>query len=305
MVSPSERVRRLCLVLLIACAPLAAARAAEPELPPLAAAPNGERLPGKFIWADLVTGDTQAARAFYALLFGWQFRSFGDGPTGYAVAFNGDRPIGGVVAAAPRGGSPGMPRWVGYISVGDVPQAARAILAAGGRQLVAPRKLPARAEQAVFADPEGTVFGIMRSEAGDPEDDLAEPGEWIWIQLLTRDMAKATAFYRAVAGYDVVENLQSARANDVLLVKGEFARAAVSLLPPTQPQAGPTWLPFVRVVDLPATLAQALNLSGRILVAPNPDMFDGRIAVITDPGGALIGLMQWDYEADEARKRRP
>jgi hypothetical protein len=33
-----------------------------------------------------------------------------------------------------------------------------------------------RGEQAVFADAEGAVFGVIKSSSGDPEDFLAEPG---------------------------------------------------------------------------------------------------------------------------------
>ena len=58
---------------LLACAaPGFAAKA--PELPPLTTASGNPRLPGKFVWADLVTDDVPAARKFYAGLFGWTFR---------------------------------------------------------------------------------------------------------------------------------------------------------------------------------------------------------------------------------------
>ena len=47
---------------------------------------------------------------------------------------------------------------------------------AGGRVLAPPQKMPKRGEQAVFADPEGALFGVVKSSSGDPEDFLAEPG---------------------------------------------------------------------------------------------------------------------------------
>ena len=72
----------------------------------------------------------------------------------------------------------------------------------GGRLLAPPQNFAKRGEQAVFADPEGAIFGVMKSTSGDPADVLAEPGEWIWIQLLTRDARKAADFYRSVAGYE-------------------------------------------------------------------------------------------------------
>jgi len=74
-----------------------------------------------------------------------------------------------------------------------------------------PQQFPKRGEQAVFTDAEGAMFGVVKSSSGDPEDFLADPGDWIWIQLLSRDAKKASKFYRAVGGYDIVENTTSNR----------------------------------------------------------------------------------------------
>ena len=81
------------------------------------------------------------------------------------------------------------------------------MIQAGGRVLAAPRTLPKRGEQAVFADGEGALFGVMKSASGDPPDFMADPGDWIWIQLLSRDAKKAAEFYRTVGGYEVTENM--------------------------------------------------------------------------------------------------
>src|SRR5512138_1232346 len=77
-------------VLLTCSSPGFAAKA--PELPPLTTASGNPRLPGKFVWADLVTDDVPAARKFYASLFGWTFRDLGD----YTIASNEGRPLCGM-----------------------------------------------------------------------------------------------------------------------------------------------------------------------------------------------------------------
>ena len=41
------------------------------------------------------------------------------------------------------------------------------------------------------------------------------------------------------------------------------------------------------------------ELGGKVIVPPDPAVLDGRIAVITDPAGAPLGLMQWDEDAGE------
>ena len=299
------RLAAIAAALLAGAAMAPVVQSAEPELPPLTTEAGTPKLPGKFVWIDLVTTNMEAARNFYSRLFGWEFRRVGDAATGYSLVLNGDRPVGGVVDLAARPNAPAVPRWVAYISVPDVAQAQKAIVNAGGRQLVATKALPKRGEQAVFADAEGAVFGVIKSDGGDPADFMAEPGDWIWIQLLSRDVSKATGFYRSVAGYEVVENTQSSRKNQFLLVSGTFARAAVSQLPTSHPKAPPIWLPFVRVENLAQSLTVAQQLGGRIAVMPRADLFEGRMSVVADPSGALVGLMQWDDERDQGRKRRP
>jgi predicted enzyme related to lactoylglutathione lyase len=47
------------------------------------------------------------------------------------------------------------------------------------------------------------------------------------------------------------------------------------------------------VPDATAAVAKAVSLGGRELVAPFEDRHGGKIAVVADPLGAAIGLMEW------------
>jgi hypothetical protein len=274
-----------------------AAMAAEPKLPELTTA-NGPRLPGKFVWADLVTDDVAAARTFYAQMFGWFFRDCGN----YAIGYNDDRPLCGIFHRARPSDGKAEPRWFGYISVRNVDRAERAALGDGGRILAPARKMPARGEQAVLADAEGALFGVVKSSSGDPEDFLAEPGDWIWMELLSRDGRAAAEFYRAVGGYEVVPNTTSNRLSDYVLVSEGYARATVRTLSSANSRVQPTWLPFVRVKNAGESAARARQLGGRVLLEPKAELFEGRVAVIADPTGAAIGVMEWPEQmAKEAK----
>src|SRR5262245_56239545 len=55
------------------------------EFPPLVTTPGAKRLPGKFVWADLVTDNGPAALRFYAALFQWNFKQLSDV---YVIAFH-------------------------------------------------------------------------------------------------------------------------------------------------------------------------------------------------------------------------
>jgi uncharacterized protein len=273
---------------LLACAlPGFAAKA--PELPPLTTASGNPRLPGKFVWADLVTDDVPAARKFYARLFGWTFQDVGN----YTIAANDQRPLCGMFQRERPKDSAAQPRWFAYISVPSVDRAQQAVTKAGGRVVAEPRKMAKRGEQAVFADPEGAIFGVVKSSAGDPEDFLAEPGDWIWIQLLSRNAVNAASFYSKVAGYEIIENGASNRVSDYVLSSKGYARATVRTIPAKQEKVQPAWLPFVRVNSIGDSVALAKQLGGRVLLEPKPDVLEGKVAVIADPTGAAIGLLEW------------
>jgi hypothetical protein len=85
--------RRLLSLLAVVCGGLAPSFAADaPKLPPLSTVSGSPRLPGKFVWADLVTDDILAAQKFYTALFGWKFYDYG----GYFIGFSDDRPLCGM-----------------------------------------------------------------------------------------------------------------------------------------------------------------------------------------------------------------
>lgn len=258
------------------------------DLPPLTTVSGNPRLPGKFVWADLVTDDLLTARKFYAQLFGWTFWEMGN----YSIALNEERPMCGMFQRPLPKDKEAKPRWFGYISVPNVEKAQRAVLKSGGRVLAAPQKMPKRGEQAVFVDPEGAVFGVVRSSAGDPEDFLADPGDWIWIELISRDAKKAGEFYRRIADYEIVENTSERKGDYVYVSKG-FARAAALSIPQDQSNVKPTWLLFVRVESVEGTLAKTKQIGGKVLLEPKPDLLNGKVAVIADPTGAAVGIMEW------------
>jgi predicted enzyme related to lactoylglutathione lyase len=137
------------------------------------------------------------------------------------------------------------------------------------------------------------MFGVVKSSAGDPQDFLAEPGDWIWIQLLSRNARNAAEFYRDVAGYEVIENATEGRSSDFVLVSKGYARATVRTIPPAKEQIQPNWLPFVRVKNVSESVAQAKQLGGKALIEPKPEWLGGKVAIIADPTGAAIGLLEW------------
>jgi hypothetical protein len=275
-----------CLVFTLA----AGAQAAPAELPPLHEPPTGHIYPGKFVWADLFSADVDAAVDFYSKLFGWTATAYGTNAHRYVVMANDGRPVAGV-AARPRGaGEQGKARWIGYVSVLNADNAVSAATAAGGRLMVEPRNIARRGTHAIVADNQGALVGMLASSSGDAEDFRADVGDWIWAQLLTDQPDKAVQFYQSVFGYTGMPDIRGKGGDDYLLVSQGYARAGISHLPAAT-QAKPTWIGFVRVTDLAETLARVQSLGGRILRAPALELFDGKLAIIADPLGGVVGLV--------------
>ena len=276
---------------LLACL-VAGASAAPPnfKLPPLNHPATTVSLPGKFIWADLFTADVAASTKFYGELFGWEWRTFGSGPSAYHLASVAGEPVAGAVARPQVKGETAGAHWIGYISVPDIANAVQQVSAAGGRVLLAPRPVPDRGQLAVVADNEGTLFGVLQSSSGDPADYRAEAGEWDWAQLLAGDVKQAAGFYSTVFGYTLQESPRPKLEDNVYLVSGGFARAGVAKLP-VHPDWKPVWLGFIRVTDVAATVAKAKALGGNVLADTITTPEGVQVAVISDPAGAPVGLV--------------
>ncbi len=142
-------------------------------------------------------------------------------------------------------------RWVGLISVADVKAATAAVTAGGGTVVYAPVMLGERGETAVFKDPEGVLFGVVKSKNGDPLDFAGDVNEWYWVDLWTADVEKAAAFYRAVVGFETVPIADDGPRTGLRLMSGGFARAGI--MQKRDKKATPTWLPYIRVADAAAS----------------------------------------------------
>lgn len=258
---------------------------AAPRLPPLVDPPTGLRIPGKFIWFDLVTASPDAARAFYGKVFGWSFQAVADG-NDYSLIVAGERLIGGIFQPA---ASAAGTRWLSFASVGDIDAVLAKLERNGFVKLLPATEVPGRGAQAIVRDSQGAIVGLMRSASGDPPDEPVAPGEFFWVDLYTRDTAAAAAAYAAV-GYAVVPADEN-EGNRMFLESRGYARAGITPLPPEESRAG--WLPYVQVEDVAATTATALQAGGKVLLAPDPAVLDGNLAVIGDPLGGVIGIIHW------------
>jgi hypothetical protein len=277
--------------------------AASNEFPPLNDAASSEHHVGKVIWVDLATPDLAAAEHFYGGLFGWTFRESHIGRIDYVVALLDGRPVAGLLQKAMPHGEHRQPAWLTFIAVSDIDAALRTAQSNGAKILAQARDFPNRGRQAVLADPQGAVFAMLASSSGDPPDFLAAPGEWIWSSLLASDPDKDAAFYQALFGYDVFDLPSDDGFEHVVLSTDNLSRAGINAMPHDSFRRHPHWLNFIRVVDAADAVAHAVVLGGRVLVEPRIDRHGGKVAVVADPTGAPVGLMEWS-DADSKQEPR-
>lgn len=288
----------LCALLLYAVGAAAANAAPGPGvvLPALTDPASGEHHVGKVIWTDLVTPDLNDAKRFYGALFGWTFRDV-QGDSHYALALLDDRPVAGLFQKPLTSIQTQQPTWLTFLAVRDVDAAQKATVQHGGKVVSPPHSYPQRGRQALLADPDGAVFEVLAAQGGDPPDYLAAPGEWIWSSLLVKDPKQETAFYKALLGYDVYDLAsEDGGADDgqhYILSTDDTARVGLNALPADSKRRRPHWLNFVRVVDAAETTKKAVALGGRVLVEPRIDRHGGQLAVLADPSGAPLGVMEW------------
>jgi len=116
--------------------------------------------PGAMVWNDLLTSDVEAARAFYAPLFGWEIDPVPDSGGRYWVITGPEGSNGGMMPL-PAAGMP--PFWQPYFAVESLEAAQAKVRDLGGRVLMEPVPVPSGAFVPVL-DPQGAAFSLLAGE---------------------------------------------------------------------------------------------------------------------------------------------
>lgn len=119
---------------------------------------------GTFCWNELASRDVEAAKKFYAELFGWKLIDSDAGAMKYTQIMVGDTLIGGMYQMGEEYGDAAS-HWMPYVVVADVDEAARRIEGLGGKVCVPPTDLLTVGRLAVLNDPSGAVISIIKLSA--------------------------------------------------------------------------------------------------------------------------------------------
>jgi predicted enzyme related to lactoylglutathione lyase len=125
--------------------------------------------------------------------------------------------------------------------------------------------------------------------SNDASQSEMKPGHIGWNELVTPDPAGAIKFYTTLFGWET-EKFPMPKGEYTMFKHAGKPFGGVMATP--RPGAPTQWTDYVIVADIDATLAKSTSLGGKTCVGPMeiPDV--GRIAIIQDPQGALIGVHQ-------------
>jgi len=239
-------------------------------------------------WLDLMTPDPDAASSFYEALFGWDIFVGTEETGGYRMCQLGDDAIAGIVGM-PMPDLP--PAWRPYIKVDDAAATIAGVQGAGGEVLFNPSQVMELGIMGVFADPQGAILGIWQPLEFQGAGLVAEPGAYIWSELVTSDLDAAGSFYASV--FDWVATPTTGGAPDYAELSSDGASIAGMMPRPEMlPAEVPNyWGVYFVTASMTTALATVADKGGQ-LILDCTEIPMGSIAIVTDPTGAMFGLLE-------------
>jgi uncharacterized protein len=247
--------------------------------------------PGTPSWVDFSSPDLDASVEFYGGLFDWEVPESENAEQtgGYRQAMRAGRPAGGMMPQMQEG-QPSA--WTTYVSVEDAEATAAAVREAGGTVMAEPMEVMDLGKMAIFADPAGAVFGIWQPGTFPGAGVVNEPGAIAWNELNTRDLASAKEFYGAVFGWDFqTEGMGEMGSYTTIQLGGNPVGGILDMAEREVPEmVSAHWQVYFGVEDTDATIAQAKEAGGGVMVEPI-DIPAGRFSILTDPHGASFAVI--------------
>ena len=240
---------------------------------------------GTFSWAELVTSDADAAKGFYAQLFGWVYDDQPTGPDGpvYSMAQRDGHSV-----AALFGDDSQPPHWNCYVTVASADETAQQAKDLGATVVAEPFDVMEVGRMAVIADPTGAALCLWEPRQHIGATLVNGPGAMAWNDLVTPDPDTAADFYGELFGWttEVVSEEMGYR----IIRNGERTNGGML------PQEGPAaWIPYFGHDDPERLAAEIGDLGGRLYNGPM-QVPNGVFAVLGDPQGAVFAVLTGQYD---------
>lgn len=254
-----------------------------------------ENARGRFVWHDLVTTDTEAAKAFYTAVVGWGTHVW-EGPKPYTMWTIGGEtpmPIGGIMdlpAEAAAGGA--RPHWLAYVSVSDVDATAARAQELGGTIVHPATDIPTVGRFAIINDPQGATIALFTPAAGSGQMEPPTPiGQFSWHELTTTDQEAAFSFYSDLFGWEK-RHAHDMGPMGVYQMYGLDGKDLGGMFNKDPGMPGPAWNHYVRVPDVHRAAEIIRAQGGQVINGPMEVPGGDWIVMGLDPQGGMFALHQ-------------
>lgn len=246
---------------------------------------------GHFTWADCASHNQQAATNFYAKLMGW---GVDDIPLGEGMGVYTMFTYEGAYTVGLGGMMPGMEdipsHWTSYVSVDDVDAVVSKATELGATITAPVMDIFESGRMAVIQDPTGAQLGLWQPKNHNGAGIVNTAGAMCWNEMYTRDTAKAREFFGALFGWEF-ERQEGMDDYYSIKNKGRFNGGMMGMTADFGDMP-PNWLVYLSVADIDAAVAKVSELGGTVF-GPVRDAGEvGRFAMIQDPAGASLALIQ-------------
>ena len=128
------------------------------------------------------------------------------------------------------------------------------------------------------------------------EGEAANSGEggFIWYELMTTDHSAAKSFYDKVVGWNIAEDSVAPGMEYRMIGRSDGGMAGgILTLTDEMRQGGarPTWMGYLHTADVDAKVEAIKGDGGGVMMEPWDQPGVGRLAMVTDPTGAVFYLM--------------
>lgn len=246
---------------------------------------------GRFVWYELMTTDTAAAKDFYGKVVGWGTQDAGVPGMEYTLLTAANAPVAGLMPLPDEAKSMGAPpTWIGYIAVDDVDAMSARIRDLAGKIHMPPRDIPGVGRFSVVADPQAAAFILFKPSMPDqaPAEPMT-PGHIGWHELYASDWEKAFAFYSELFGWQKDQAMDMGEMGTYQLFAHEGRQVGGMFNKPADVPAN-FWLYYFNVADIDAACAKVAENGGTVLLEPMEVPGGGFIIQCQDPQGAMFAL---------------
>lgn len=124
-----------------------------------------------------------------------------------------------------------------------------------------------------------------------PEMTSYEPGTPSWVDVASPDVDSAVAFYEGLFGWNTSEAGDPEESGGYRMFSQE-GKAVAGIGPIQNEGQPPVWTTYVTVEDADATGEKVKAAGGSALLEPMDVMTAGRMAIFSDPEGAVFAVWQ-------------